>query len=70
MRGLLWITCAVAIATNAIAQPPADAGSVGRDLDTKLFESYNSCDLVAFGELVVDAVRENILAMTAPGSAI
>jgi hypothetical protein len=56
-KSLLGIVGAVAIATCASAQPSADVDSVGRELDTRLFESYNSCDLAVFGELLAQDVE-------------
>ena len=52
LKSLFWIMCAVGIAASASAQSPTDVAAVGRELDSKLFESFNSCDLAAFGELL------------------
>jgi hypothetical protein len=57
LKNLLRITFIAAIAASASAQPPLDIESVSRELDAKLFGSFNSCDLTAFGELLAKDVE-------------
>jgi hypothetical protein len=57
LKGLLGIMCTAWIAIAACAKAPADVASIGSELDTKLFESFNSCDLDAFGELLAQDVE-------------
>jgi len=52
LKNLLWITFLAGISISVSAQPPIDVASVGRELDAKLFEAYNSCNLAAFGALL------------------
>lgn len=56
-KSLLRVACAVGIASGASAQPAIDVDSAGRNLDAKLFASYNACDLTAFGELLAQDVE-------------
>ena len=57
LKNLLRMTFICAIAAGASAQQPLDAELVGRELDAKLFDSFNSCDLTAFGELLAQDVE-------------
>ena len=57
LRSLLTVACAVGITASASAQTSFDVDSVGRELDSRLFDSYNSCDLTAFGELLAQDVE-------------
>lgn len=57
LKCLLSVACAIGIAAGANAQPSIDVDSAGRELDSKLFASYNSCDLTAFGELLAQDVE-------------
>jgi Domain of unknown function (DUF4440) len=51
MKNLLRVICVVGIATCSSAQTSTDVDSIGRKLDTDLFEAYNSCNLAALSNL-------------------
>lgn len=56
-RCLLGITCTAWLAVAAHSQQSTGVESLGSTLDGLLFDSFNSCDLSAFGELLAQDVE-------------
>jgi hypothetical protein len=57
MRKFFFALCIAAAWSSYVAAAQADIEAVGLELDTRLFDAYNACDLVAFGQLLAADVE-------------